>query len=154
MPASTKAAVPFTLWSLVFTVYAPSILQGVGEAASGPILPLYARHGLNATDGVIGAVVSGRAVGEMAFSIPSGHIASQLGVKNTMLLGGVVATVAGLGCAAATDIPTLVVSVILFGVAMALMRISRQTYVADVCPPSRRGKVSLSASLLALNCSP
>lgn len=64
-----------------------SLLVMMGSSIVTPSLTLYAKQGLGANEFLVGAIISGFAIGRLAFDIPAGFLADRLGVNKIMILG-------------------------------------------------------------------
>ena len=66
---------PFSLWSLTFSVYLPTIFFSIGEGMIIPVTPLFAVS-LGASVAFASIIVALRNFGQLAFDIPAGQAAA------------------------------------------------------------------------------
>lgn len=121
----------------------------VGWTMITPNLPLYAR-GFGASEGLIGALISGYGVARVVLDLPSGLFAERYGPKRTLSFGlGIVAS-AAMVCGLAPSYHVLFVGKFLEGMGSALYITSAFTILGEATTSSTRGRsLSLySGSLL------
>lgn len=128
-----------TLRKLVIPVYLPIVLGTVGTGMLIPVLPLYLTdQGLSL--GSVSLVLAGVGIGSMAGSVPAGEILGRFGERFAMVVSfiALVAATAPLGF---TDAVTALLALrIVFGMASAMLRLSRQTFVTRRVATLQRGR--------------
>lgn len=128
-----------TLQKLVAPVYLPIILGTIGAGMMIPVLPLYLNErGLSLR--AVALVLAGAGLGSLIGSMPAGSALARFGERSTMLLAFliIVASTAPLGFTDAVGV--LVGLRIVFGVAGAGLRLSRQTFITRRIPTNQRGR--------------
>lgn len=138
-PAGTDPE-PFAIRSLVWTVYAPAFLLAFGQGLLIPVLPIFARDELLASDALVGLTVGARHIGTLAFDVPAGILVSRFGMWRTMIVGIIIFAVAALVAANSPNLGTLFVARLGAGASFAFWMISRHAYIANAVPPRNRGK--------------
>ena len=131
--------IPFQIRSLVLTVYAPTLLMGIGQSAVLTFVVLLAGD-LGASVGVASVVFAMRGLGVMVFDVPAGLLLSRLGPRRSMLLS---ITLIGLFAALAAisqNALQLAFAVFALGAATALWMLTRMAFVADAAPVEQRGR--------------
>lgn len=130
---------PFTLGSLTFSVYVPTLLFSIGQGAVLPIIPLFALE-LGASAAVAGAVVGMRGLGLMLFDVPSGVAVSRFGDKGVMVLGTAMVAVVAIGASLSTSVVVLAVLMLVMGGGWAFWQLARLAYVSEAVPANQRGR--------------
>jgi len=130
---------PFQTRSLVLTVYAPTLLVGVGQSAVLAFVPLLARD-LGASIGLAGVVFAMRGLGVMVFDVPAGMLLSRIGPRRSMLLSVALIGLFSSLAAMSRDALQLAVAVFALGAATALWMLTRMAFVADAAPIEQRGR--------------
>jgi MFS family permease len=130
---------PFTLRSLTFSVYLPTILFSIGQGAVIPVIPLFARE-LGASVAVAALVVAMRGLGQLLFDLPAGLVVSRWGDKGAMVAG--TALVAAGAVIAAFSPSPIVLSFVVFlmGGGWAFWQLARLSYVSEHAPLALRGR--------------
>ena len=77
---------PFSLRSLLTSVYLPTLLFSVGQGAVIPVVPIYAVS-LGASTALASIVVGMRGIGTMSLDVPGGYLESRFGDKFVMIAG-------------------------------------------------------------------
>ena len=98
----------FSIIPLIPTVYAPSFLLAIGQGVLIPVLPIFAKDELLATDVMIGLVVGAKHIGTLAFDLPAGILVSRFGMWRTMLVGIMLFAVAAVAAANSPNFGNLV----------------------------------------------
>lgn len=124
---------------LILPFYLPTLLVALSLGIQEPILPLYAGE-FGVAYGLIGVVLSGQSLGMLLTDLPGGMLLQRLGMKRTMLLGTGIATVASLGLFVAPTIPVVLFLRIFVGVGLAMLMVSRHSYITDQVAISERGR--------------
>ncbi len=121
-------------------MYAPSFLLAFGQGLLIPVLPIFARDELFATDAMVGLTVGARHIGTLAFDVPAGILVSRFGMWRTMVVGISLFAVAALAAANSPNLGMLFVARLAAGGSFAFWMISRHAYIADAVPARNRGK--------------
>lgn len=137
--AADEPQAPFQIRSLIATVYAPTMLMGIGQSAVLAFVVLQARD-LGASVGIASLVFAMRGLGVMVFDVPAGLLLARIGARRSMLsaiaLIGVFAAVA----AASPNPFILGASVFALGAATALWFLTRIALVSNAAPVEQRGR--------------
>jgi len=129
----------FTLSSLTFSVYVPTLLFSIGQGAVLPIIPLFALE-LGASTAVAGFVVGMRGLGLMLFDVPGGVAVSRFGDKGVMVLGTAMVAVVAIGASLSTSVAVLALLMLIMGGGWAFWQLARLAYVTEVIPIEQRGR--------------
>lgn len=146
----TTEELPALLRRLALPVYLPTALYATGAAAIVPVVPLV---GLRLGLSVPQVALLGTVVGLLTVigSLPTGQLVARIGERAALVVGGLVAMVAVVGCLVAawsngTD-PVAAWAPALFCASMLLMNLGdltwdlgRQTYIADEVPVHLRAR--------------
>jgi MFS family permease len=146
----TTEELPALLRRLALPVYLPSALYATGAAAIVPVFPLV---GLRLGLSVPQVALLGTVVGLLTVigPLPTGQLVARIGERAALVVGGLVAMVAVVGCLVAawsngTD-PVAAWAPALFCASMLLMNLGdltwdlgRQTYIADEVPVHLRAR--------------
>lgn len=130
---------PFTLRSLTFSVYVPTLLFAIGQGAVLPIIPLFALE-LGASTAVAGFVVGMRGLGLMLFDVPGGVAVSRFGDKGVMVLGTAMVAVVAIGASLSKSVAVLALLMLIMGGGWAFWQLARLAYVSEVIPIDQRGR--------------
>ncbi|MEU3015465.1 MFS transporter [Nocardia asteroides] len=132
-PASVR------LRSLVWPVFAPMALYGVGVGAAAPMYALRALD-LGASTGAAGLIVALGGLGMVLTDLPAGRIVARIGERAAIGVGSVLGTVGVLAAIWAPNLAVLAVGLLLNGAAGAVWGLARQTYLVSVVAPEQRGR--------------
>ncbi|MFX0574986.1 MFS transporter [Nocardia nepalensis] len=147
---------PVRLRSLVWTVFVPVVLYGIGSGAAAPMYALRALD-LGASAGVAGIVVALSGLGMVLADLPAGRIVGQIGERWAIALGSGLGLVGVLCAICAPHAGVLAVGVLLNGTASAVWGLARQSYIVAVVPQNERGRAFSTlagASRLGSFCGP
>jgi MFS family permease len=137
--ATPREQRPFTLRSLAFSVYVPTLLFSIGQGAVLPIIPLFALE-LGASTAVAGFVVGMRGLGLMLFDVPGGVAVSRFGDKGVMVLGTAMVAVVAIGASLSKSVAVLALLMLIMGGGWAFWQLARLAYVSEVIPVDQRGR--------------
>ena len=138
--SAPQADAPFSIKSLIWTVYAPSFLLSLGQGILIPVLPLFAKDELGASIAMVGIAVAARDLGTMAFDVPAGLLTARLGTKNSMLIGVAIFAATALGAALSFNLSFLILMRVASGLGIAMWTISRHAFIARNVPVKNRGR--------------
>lgn len=144
------------LRSLVWTVFVPVVLYGIGSGAAAPMYALRALD-LGASAGVAGIVVALSGLGMVLADLPAGRIVARIGERWAIAVGSGLGLVGVLCAIFAPHTGMLAVGVLLNGTASAVWGLARQSYIVAVVPPDERGRAFSAlagASRLGSFCGP
>jgi MFS family permease len=130
---------PFTLRSLVLSVYLPTFVFAVGQGAVLPVIPLFARE-LGAPVAVAGLIVGMRSLGTLLFDLPSGLAVARFGDKGAMVAGTALISVVALGASLSASPVVFGGLIFLMGGGWAFWQLARLAYVSEVTPVEYRGR--------------
>lgn len=125
--------------ALWLPVYIPTLLLALNEGILVPVLPLYALT-FDVSFGVAALVVAAAGIGTALSDVPAGAFLNRLGMKNTMLVGALLAVVGTLALVFAQSVPELVLYRFIAGIGMAMWSLSRHAFVTDAIDPRERGR--------------
>ncbi len=132
-------APPVTLRSLLWSVYAPTLLFAVGQGAVIPIMALAARD-LGASVAFAGFVVALRGLGVLAFDVPAGWLVSRFGERRAMAFGTVLVVGSLLAAIVSPSPLWLAFSTLLMGCGWSIWLLAQLTYVTEAMPITLRGR--------------
>ncbi|ASO20180.1 MFS family permease [Actinoalloteichus hoggarensis] len=130
---------PVTLRSLIPAVFLPATLYGLGQGAAAPLIAITARE-LGASFSLAGVIVAVLSVGQVVGNLPAGRLVGVLGERGALLAASVLAVLAAVGCALASNLPTLAASVLVAGLANSVWGLARQTFLTEVVPLRLRAR--------------
>ncbi|WP_330253843.1 MFS transporter [Nocardia sp. NBC_00565] len=144
------------LRALVWTVFVPVVLYGIGSGAAAPMFALRALD-LGASAGVAGIVVALSGLGMVLADLPAGRIIARIGERGAIAVGSGVGLVGVLCAIFAPNAGVLAVGLLLNGIASAVWGLARQSYIVAVVPRAERGRAFSTlagASRLGSFCGP
>ena len=130
----------FSIVPLIPTVYAPTFLLAIGQGVLIPVLPIFAKDELFATDVMIGLAVGAKYIGTLMFDVPAGILVSRFGMWRTMLVGILLFAVAAVAAANSPNFTILFLARFAAGASFAFWMISRHAFIAGAVPTRHRGK--------------
>ena len=122
----------------IFTVTLLGLLS-VGSVI--PVLPRYVKGPLGEGDFAVGFVVGAFAITGLAARPLAGHLADLRGRRLAVVLGSLLAAVAGLLYFLPAGLPGLVLSRFALGAGEGTVFTAGATWVVDLAPPERRGRI-------------
>lgn len=137
--ATRPAGLDHSLRPLLWTVFLPAAIYGVGQGAAAPVIALTARD-LGASVGVAGLTVAAVGLGLLLGDLPAGRIVARFGERAAIIGGSAVGTVGVLLCLFAPTVGVLVAGIVLTGLANAVWGLARQGYLAEAVPFGRRAR--------------
>jgi len=123
----------------ILMMSASTFIIMLGAGIIVPILPKYAEN-LGASYIYVGFTVSAFGLARIITDIPSGTLSDIVGRRFTLLLGTILYVASGLVAAYATSIEHLITARFLQGVGAAVYTTSALAYVADILPPTKKGR--------------
>ena len=130
---------PFSLRSLTFSVYVPTILFSIGQGAVIPIIPLFARE-LGSSVAAAALIVAMRGIGQLVFDMPAGIAVSKWGDKGAMVAGTALIGITALGASFSDSPFVLGIMVFIMGGGWAFWQLARLAYVSEIAPIDQRGR--------------
>src|SRR5687767_13357673 len=130
---------PFSLRSLTFSVYVPTILFSIGQGAVIPIIPLFARE-LGSSVAAAALIVAMRGIGQLVFDMPAGIAVSKWGDKGAMVAGTALIGITALGAYFSDSPFVLGIMVFIMGGGWAFWQLARLAYVSEIAPIDQRGR--------------
>jgi MFS family permease len=124
---------------LFFPVYAPSTLTSLAQEGMLVIVPLYVLA-LGYSPATAAFVTAARGAGMLSMDLPIGLLAARFGDKPVMLGGLAGLTLAMVGLALSTHPLLLGLFAYASGATFAAWMLGRQSYLADACETSQRGR--------------
>lgn len=138
-PSSSATREGFRLRDIAFAAYGPTIVSAVGHGAVMPVLALRARE-LGADVSTAALVVALLSIGSLASALPTGAIVARIGERRTLVIAGLLDTVAMLAAATTESVLGLSAAVVLSGTTWSAFLLARQAYMIDAVPPSHRAR--------------
>ncbi|MEU6701147.1 MFS transporter [Pseudonocardia sp. NPDC046786] len=137
--AGPAAAPDSSLRPLLWTVFLPAAVYGVGQGAAAPVIALTARD-LGASVGLAGLSVAAVGLGLLLGDLPAGRIVARFGERIAIVGGTAAGTIGVLACLFAPNVAVLLTGVVLTGLANAVWGLARQGYLAEAVPYARRAR--------------
>ncbi len=134
-----RAPHPFTLRSLILSVYLPTFFFSVGEGAVLPIIPLFARE-RGASVAAAALIVGMRALGTLLLDLPSGIVVSRFGDKGAMVAGTALVAVVAVGASLSRSVLVLAALILVMGGGWAFWQVARLAYVTEITSIEKRGR--------------
>jgi DHA1 family multidrug resistance protein-like MFS transporter len=112
----------------------------LGFGAIIPVVSLYAdEFGVSKT--AIGLAVAVYGLARLLLNVPAGRIADLAGRRSTLALGGAITVIGSILCAIAPTYPLFLAARFVAGAGSAFVLTGGQIVLADIAPPSSRGRV-------------
>jgi MFS family permease len=124
---------------LILPFYLPSLIVAVANGMLVPIIPLYAAS-FGVSYGLIGFLLAGDALGALVSDIPAGFFIRRAGTRRAMLFGLLCVAITTAALFWAGSVTEALVYRLLAGIGMALLSVSRHTYVASLTAVANRGR--------------
>jgi MFS family permease len=118
---------------MVWPVYVPSALFGIGEGAIAPVMAIVAAQ-LGASFAVASLVVGTMGIGRVLSDVPAGMLAERIGDRRTMLCSVVLSMISVSVCLLAVDVWMLAIGAAGLGGARAGFGLARHAYMTVVIP--------------------
>lgn len=139
----TVAEQPFNFRSVALSVYLPTILFSTGEGAVLPMIPVMA-HALGASIPFAGVIAAMVVVGELLGDIPAGWFVARFG-ERTSMIGAAGLALTGIALSLLATAPwTLMIGVLLIGLATSVFALARHAFMTTRVPLRYRAR-ALSA---------
>jgi MFS family permease len=122
-------------------VFVVTMLGLLAVGATLPVLPRYVKGPIGSTDLAVGLVSGAFAFTGLAFRPLAGHLADARGRRLTVIIGGLLSTVAGLLYFVPAGVPGLVVARLFLGAGEGMVFTAGSAWVVDLAPPERRGRL-------------
>ncbi|TFD77697.1 MFS transporter [Cryobacterium fucosi] len=129
----------FSLRSVAFAAFLPTLLFSIGEGAIIPLIPIVANN-LGASLAVAGLIAAMIMVGELIGDIPSGWVVSRIGERNAMIWAAMLSIIAVLICIAAPNPLVLGLGIFLVGLATAVFALARHAFMTTYVPLAYRAR--------------
>lgn len=132
-------SIEFRFSSLIFSVFVPTILFGIGQGAVMPIIPLFAIE-LGATDAEAAFLAGLVGIGQIAFAVPAGLVVSKMGDKVAMVAGTFLIGVVAVGGSLSPNKEVFAVCSFLLGGGWGFWNLARLVFVSEAAPQHVRGR--------------
>ncbi|NNL99675.1 MAG: MFS transporter [Gammaproteobacteria bacterium] len=129
-----------TYRSLLFAIYAPSLLISVGSQGLVVLLPLYILD-LTGSPAAAATVVGARGIGTWLSNLPLGVLVARYGDKQVMQLACVVLTLCTVAFALTASVTVFAAIAVVYGMAASGWLLGRISYITDACDDAVRGRV-------------
>lgn len=122
-------------------VFAITALNMMALGATLPVIPRYVSGPLDSGEVAVGLVTGAFAITGIAARPFSGHFADRRGRRPTVLIGSLLAGLAGAMYFIPAGVAGLFVARLVLGVGGAMVNTASATWVVDLAPPERRGRM-------------
>jgi MFS family permease len=138
---SEEAAIHPTARRAFAGIFVVTLLSLVAVGAVLPVIPRYVRGPLGSGNFAVGVVIGAFAFTALAFRPIAGHVADTRGRRVVVVAGSLCAAGAGLLYLLPAGIPGLVLARLLLGMGEGSVFTAGATWVVDLAPEGRRGRV-------------
>jgi MFS family permease len=122
-------------------IFAVTLFSLMGVGAVLPVIPHYVRGPLGAGDVAVGFAIGAFAFTALAGRPLAGHIADRRGRRPVVAAGSALAALAGVLYLLPLGLPGLIVARLVLGAGEGAVFTAGATWVVDLAPPGRRGRV-------------
>ena len=129
---------PYAAFAGIFVV---TLLSLMAVGAVLPILPRYVRGPLDSGNVAVGVVVGAFAFTGLAARPLAGRFADHRGRRPAVVLGTLLAALAGLLYLLPTGLPGLIAARLVLGMGEGTVFTAGSAWIVDLAPPGRRGRV-------------
>lgn len=129
----------FSLKKIAVPAFGPSLLYGVSNGATLPVIALTARE-LGASLAMSGLIAALIGVGSLMSNIPASMIISSMGERRSIIGAAVFSMLAFLLAIFAPTIWVLALSMLMVGMASSVFVLARQTYLTEAVPLQMRAR--------------
>jgi MFS family permease len=123
----------FVLCSVAFLIL-------LGSGLLTPVLPIYARNTLYASDIMVGLIVSGYYISRILVDVPGGAISDRIGRRTPIILGTFLGPIGGLICGLSLNPNIVFLGRLVWGTGVGLFFSAAYSLLFDLFPPNLRGK--------------
>jgi DHA1 family multidrug resistance protein-like MFS transporter len=119
------------------------VLIAVNQLGFGsivPVAPLYAAS-FGVSPAAIGLTIAVYGLARFLLAVPAGRLADRVGRRGTLAMGGGVTVIGNLLCAVAPSYALFLGARFVAGAGAALILTAAQIVLADISPPSQRGRM-------------
>jgi MFS family permease len=129
---------PLAAFAGIFTV---TLLSLMAVGAVLPVLPHYVRGPLDSGDFAVGLVIGAFAFTGLAVRPLAGRAADTRGRRPVVVVGSLLAAIAGGLYLAGSTLPSLILARLVLGAGEGMVFTAGATWVVDLAPEDRRGRV-------------
>ena len=122
-------------------IFVVTLLALTAVGAVLPVLPHYVRGPLDSGNLAVGLVIGAFAFTALAGRPVAGHVADLRGRRPVVVVGSLLASGAGLLYLVPGGLPTLLLARLVLGAGEGMVFTAGATWVVDLAPPGRRGRV-------------
>ena len=122
-------------------IFVVTLLSLMAVGAVLPVLPRFVRGPLDSGDIAVGVVVGCYALTGLAMRPFAGRLADHRGRRSTVVLGTLLAALAGLLYLLPTGLPGLIAARLVLGMGEGTVFTAGSAWIVDLAPPGRRGRV-------------
>ena len=122
-------------------IFVVTLLSLMAVGAVLPVLPRFVRGPLDSGDVTVGVVVGCYALTGLAMRPFAGRLADHRGRRSTVVLGTLLAALAGLLYLLPTGLPGLIAARLVLGMGEGTVFTAGSAWIVDLAPPGRRGRV-------------
>jgi len=137
---TSKPASSPGIFSFFLPLYLPTFLFSLSNSLLIPVLPLYAQQ-FEVSYGLVGVILAADTLGTLISDLPAGMLMHRLGQKSSMIAG---LLLSGLFTAGLYWAPSILIAILfrmLAGFGMSLFGVSRHYFLAEMTPPTERGRI-------------
>ena len=135
----TAPAAEFSLRSIAFTAFGPSLLFGLGEGAILPIVPLVVRN-LGGSVSAAAFVVTLISLGSLLNNIPASVITMRSGERGAIVVAGLWSALGMALCLFTHALVPFAAGCFMVGMSQAVYNLARQSYLTDAVPVVYRAR--------------
>lgn len=129
----------FSLRKIAVAAFGPSLLFGIGQGAIYPIIALSAKS-LGTSSAMAGFIVALLGIGSLLTNIPAAALAARIGERWAMVCASAFALLAVAFCLLAQEPILFATGVFMVGMASAVFKLARQTYLVEAVPLTMRAR--------------
>ena len=122
-------------------LFVVTLLSLTAVGAVLPVIPRYVRGPLDAGNLAVGVAIGAFALTALAGRPIAGHIADRRGRRPVVVAGALLAACAGALYLVPAGLPGLIVARLVLGAGEGMVFTAGATWVVDLAPPGRRGRV-------------
>jgi MFS family permease len=129
----------FSLRSIAFAAFAPTLLHGLGKGAILPVIALSARE-LGATVPQAALMVTLIGIGSLVNNVPASLITMRWGERLAMVAAALLCAAAMALCAWTDNLWAFAAGSVLVGASQSIFNIARQSYLGEAVPAEFRAR--------------
>ncbi|BDZ47794.1 hypothetical protein GCM10025867_45080 [Frondihabitans sucicola] len=135
----TPTSSDFSLRSIAFAAYAPSVLFGLSQGAMLPVIAISSIE-RGADEAVASLVVAMIGIGSLVTNIPAGAVTTRFGERRSMVGAAALSAVGLALCLLPLGLIVFTLGVLLVGAASSVFLLARQSYLTEAVPAEQRAR--------------